>query len=198
MINGIVAGQDQYTLLQFSRSRKFSDITVSADGMTATIPSTGTHKAILGNVGKSTGKHQFEIACGTVGGETTFGIASADASALYDYRVGFGAGSLQSAGVFRAGGLYSNLATGTATDGSAGITSGVVIGVTIDLTDPALPSIGVYRNGSLIATKIAGPSAAWYPAFSAGYNTIVADAVATIRGSGLAHPVSGFTEWNAS
>ena len=199
MINGIITGQDQYTPLQFSRSRKFSDITVSADGMVATIPSTGTYKAILGNVGKSTGRHQFEIVCTTIGGEFKAGIAAHEVGGAYNWSLGEGAGALQSAGHYRSGAIYWHLAASNSFESSMGVLSATdVIGVTLDLTDPALPSIGFYLNGSLKKTLIAGTSTAWYPAFSAGYNTIVADAVATIRGTGLAHPVSGFTEWNAS
>lgn len=185
--------------LKWSLARKFADITLSNGDLTATIPSDGAYKAILAGQGKASGKWQFEIVCNTVGGEFKAGISAHEVGGTYNWTLGQEASALQSVGHYRSGTIYWYLAASNGWESSYIVfENGTVIGVTIDLTDPKLPIISMYCNGLFQKTLTAGPSEAWYPAFSAGYNTVAAAAVATLRGTGLQYPVAGFTPWNGA
>lgn len=205
MINGIIAGQDQYTPLQFSRSRKFSDITISSDGLTATIPSSGGYKTVLGNIGKSSGKWQYELITVQTGGEYSPGVVSDTVNVLaFDWRIGVaGSASAQSIGLYREqASMHWNFTSGSSSVAGVGVgapffENNTVLTVTVDLSTPASPIFSFYRNGVFYKQRTGSLATAWYPGLTAGYATVLDSAIATLRGAGLQYPVSGFTEWNA-
>lgn len=153
-------------------------------------------ESAIGNRGYDSGKRQFEIQSISNAVFCLAGAANADFASFSD----FAGSSSSTSGSGSIGYHFQNgsswlkhLENNTSSNGAHGneITTADVLTIGLDFVTDV---IVFYKNGTLVLTASGFTSMGsklWYPAGSTQQGSIV-----FIRGTGLAHPISGFTNWD--
>lgn len=183
--------------LKWSSLRKGGSVSLSSGDAVMTKAGSGW-QSCLGTTGRNSGKRQFEIVYLT--SSPNFALAGAvndDFVSYADY-IGnssntSGCGSL-GYHFISTGHWYEHLESNVSTDAAhgAGVPTNGVLTIGIDFD---ADTIAMYVDGTLRLTRTGFTSLGsklWYPAGSAQNGEQL-----RLRGSGLAHSISGFTDWDA-
>ena len=172
---------------------KGAGVVLSSGDKVATKTTAGW-QTVLGALGRSSGKYQFEITV-VVGSELAsplIGIADKSnlATVLGTYLGNNGMTVKESTAYWVPfSRIYRNLTSGIGeTTGSASFYSGTLT-VALDL-DATPPTVRWYQSGTLAGSVNLPTGATWFPGAS-----VQNSATATLRTTGLVSPVAGYSEW---
>jgi hypothetical protein len=180
-------------------AKKGPNVSLTSNDSTAAYPGGAAWQSVLGTFGHASGLRQYEVfpVSGGFSILTLGGAANEDFVSFTDY-VGSptstsGSGSLGYHN--QSGSLWlEHLESDVSSNGTngGGIDVGDVMTVGIDFPGN---EIHFFRNGSLVLTRTGfaslDGSKIWYPAASVQNGTI------KLRGSGLAFPIPGYTDWDS-
>jgi hypothetical protein len=192
MIPGITAAQSLGAAglaeVVWDANYKHTGITLSNGDKDAT--KTGSWGTVLGNIGRSGGgKWAFEVICVSTAGNHMGGMA--DKTQTQSTRVGtyLGNSGIESMG-YAVNTLYFSVSGGSQSGSFIAWGAGDVLTIALDL-DAATPTVGFYVNGTLGKTATLPTGKTWFTGAS-----IENGGVMRIRGRGLSHLPSGYSEWS--